>query len=368
MWVDAEATKKQEEAAKQAEAEAEAELAAQEQQKRERQERRSLARSGSYRNASASASGSTVAAAEAAPLAPTSPAPRFRAATTGQTTTPTTATTEPGGHQEETTAKPQRSKTLGFSAAPALVGPEGQSYRLSRRTAWVGNLPLYLARDEQQLRQVMQRFGTVDSLTVTIKDNGESCYSSWCLVCFAELSMLQAILAAPPLMVPVEPQAKEGEPTEGTVELKVAAERDTRNNRTSSEKADLEAAREQLLKSDSVRATGTMSGKKHWKNARSMYLVTQAMRSKTRRAAGAEPTPHAAGGVFQSIGGAQDRSTHAVTMMLSEIIDRLDAMEDKVEEMKDEMDQREDAAYAQHESLLAALDNISTRIGAPTSL
>lgn len=124
--------------------------------------------------------------------------------------------------------------------------------------------------------------------------------------------MLQAILAAPPLMVPVEPHAKEGEPTEGTVELKVAAERDTRNNRTSSEKADLEAAREQLLKSDSVRATGTMSGKKHWKNARSMYLVTQAMRSKTRRAAGAEPTPHAAGGVFQSIGGAQDRSTHAV--------------------------------------------------------
>jgi hypothetical protein len=100
-----------------------------------------------------------------------------------------------------------RTASLRFSAAPQLVGEEGQSYRLTQRTVWVGNIPRYLANNRSKLSQVLERFGAIETLEVNLQqqgDSGQGCFG-WCLVCYVEETSLRSIEAALPLMIPAEP-------------------------------------------------------------------------------------------------------------------------------------------------------------------
>ena len=56
-------------------------------------------------------------------------------------------------------------------AAPTAaqeVGEEGHAYSPARRTAWVGNIPLALARRQDDLRSLLSQFGEVEKMTVRV--------------------------------------------------------------------------------------------------------------------------------------------------------------------------------------------------------
>ena len=222
----------------------------------------------------------------------------------------------------------ERSGSLRFAAAPGLVGEEGHAYRLARRTAWVGNIPLALARRQDDLRSLLSQFGEVEKMTVRVKTaEAGTHYGSWCLACYKGPEAVDAALAAK-LEVDADPEAGGGEASTGVVVLEV---------RQSDVKGELQkqAAGESspgLLRRQSTRVhepkwladAAPPDAKKRWKKARSAYLVTKALRSGNGSATLGQPAgPHAGSGIFRSVQGAQDRSAHATTMMMSEVIDRL---------------------------------------------
>ena len=222
----------------------------------------------------------------------------------------------------------ERSGSLRFAAAPGLVGEEGHAYRLARRTAWVGNIPLALARRQDDLRSLLSQFGEVEKMTVRVKTaEAGTHYGSWCLACYKGPEAVDAALAAK-LEVDADPEAGAGEASTGVVVLEV---------RQSDVKGELQkqAAGESspgLLRRQSTRVhepkwladSAPPDAKKRWKKARSAYLVTKALRSGNGSATLGQPAgPHAGSGIFRSVQGAQDRSAHATTMMMSEVIDRL---------------------------------------------
>ena len=74
-------------------------------------------------------------------------------------------------------------------------------------TLWVGALPLALAQDEPALHALLAQFGTLESLTIRVKDGKH--YGSWCMASYARVdggqkSVLERALAAP-IPVPREP-------------------------------------------------------------------------------------------------------------------------------------------------------------------
>lgn len=101
----------------------------------------------------------------------------------------------------------QRTESLRFSAAPQMVGEEGRSFRMAKRTAWVGNIPRHLAIDQAQLSNFFRRFGAIEALKVNLCEeaNDQDCCNSWCLVCYRNDTSLQSMQAAAPLMVPAKP-------------------------------------------------------------------------------------------------------------------------------------------------------------------
>ena len=78
----------------------------------------------------------------------------------------------------------------------------------TRRTAWIGGLPLALASDEPALHKFLSRYGELETLTIRVKEDKP--YGSWCMASYAHQSGENPLdkLRAAPIPVPREPGHK----------------------------------------------------------------------------------------------------------------------------------------------------------------